>query len=200
MGRTQSCSRPLLKWTTPFRLTCTSFPFNLDHYSKGVCRFCFFFLIPSTHCRWELKSVPFFFSAGCTWCPVQGAQKSAAGFPPLRSREMNYFNEIVLLWASMISQALTVCQCHQAVARWFPGMEIWPPWNELLFLTFLGLQQPCQYLPLYTEEWTLEARFPPISLVVVCLCRWSHWKGGWRSCTTWWMPIPSTILSTLSCW
>lgn len=90
--------------------------------------------------------MPFFFSSGCTRCPVQGAQQPAAGFPLLWSREMNYFNEIFLLWTRMISQALIVCQCHQAVPCWLPKMEIWLHWNELLFLTFLRLQLSCQYL------------------------------------------------------
>lgn len=109
--------------------------------------------------------MPFFFSSGCMWCPVQGAQQPAVGFPPLRSREMNYFNEIFLLWTRMISQALTVCQCHQAIPCWFPKMEICLRWNELLFLTFLGLQPFCQHL--LVIHWGVNSGIPLLFLLFV---------------------------------
>lgn len=109
--------------------------------------------------------MPFFFSSGCTRCPVQGAQQPAAGFPLLWSREMNYFDEIFLLWTRMISQALTVCQCHQAVPCWLPKMEIWLRWNELLFLTFLGLQLSCQYL--LVIHWGVNSGRPLLFLLFV---------------------------------
>lgn len=109
--------------------------------------------------------MPLFFSSGCTWCPVQGAQQPAVGFPLLRSREVNYFNEIFLLWTRMISQALIVCQCHQAMPCWFPKMEICLHWNELLFLTFLELQPSCQHL--LVIHWGVNSGIPLLFLLFV---------------------------------